>query len=107
MKQQNEIIKEVLQSKMEKLDDEQFTDRVVNLHLQSKKKSEKRISFDFNSLILGLISIIISLGLGMLISLDIDIGLTMQHVIILFSLSVIYLIFKLLNEITAPNTQYS
>jgi heme/copper-type cytochrome/quinol oxidase subunit 2 len=106
MKGQNEIIKEILQSKMEKLDDEQFTDRIVNLHLQKKWKSEKRVSFDFISLILGLISTIVSLVLGMLISFNLDIGLTLEHVIILFSISVIYLIYKLLNEITTPNIAY-
>ncbi|KPK82760.1 MAG: hypothetical protein AMS27_14100 [Bacteroides sp. SM23_62_1] len=102
MKKQNDIIKGILQSKMYKLDEE-FTGKTVKQHLANKEAKVKPVTFDSISIIVGIISTIISLGLGMLINTELIHGLTMQHVIILFSVSVIFVIFRLLNEITTPN----
>lgn len=106
MKRQNETIKKVLQSRMVSLDDEHFTDRIIDTHLKSKRSIEKKVLFDSRSLVLGIIFSIGSIGLGLLISSDIEIGLSMQHAAILFSLSVIFLIIKFISEIATPNSVY-
>lgn len=106
MNRQNETIKKILKSRMVSLDDEQFTDRIIDSHLKSKRSIERKVLFDSRSLILGIIFSIGSIGLGLLISSDIEIGLNMQHAAILFSLSVIFLIIKFIGEITTPNSIY-
>lgn len=106
MKRQDETIKKVLQSRMVSLDDEQFTDRIIDSHLKLKRSIERKVVFDSRSLIIGIIFSIGSIALGLLISSDIEIGLNMQHAAILFSLSVIFLIIKFISEITTPNSVY-
>ena len=103
MNRQNETIKKILKSRMVSLDDEQFTDRIIDSYLKSKRSIERKVLFDSRSLILGIIFSIGSIGLGLIISSDIEIGLNMQHAAILFSLSVIFLIIKFIGEITTPN----
>ncbi len=102
MKQHDKILKEVLQLKMEKLDDVSFTSKIVDLHLKLKEEKVIKPAFDFLSLIIGLISALICIGLALLISLDITIGLNSQNIMILFLVSIIYLIYRLLNEIITP-----
>jgi hypothetical protein len=102
MKEKDKIIRETLLSKMEKIEDERFTERVVHLYLQSKSGLVKKTSFDFISLIIGLIFTAISIGLGVLVTADIKIGLTMQEVGILCLISVTYLIYRILIEILIP-----
>ena len=103
MKQQDKILKEVLQLKMEKLDDESFTNRIVDLHLKFKEEKIVKPAFDFLSLIFGLISTLICIGLALLISSDVNIGLSSQNIMILFLVSIVYLIYRLLNEIITPS----
>ena len=107
MNQQDKIIKEALQSNLIKLDDEMFTEKIVNMHLDKKAKSENTNKFDFISLILGLVFILVSLGLEFLISTHVIQGLTIEHSMILLSSAVVFLIFRLLNEITTPHNGYS
>lgn len=102
MNQEDKIIKEILQSKMQKMDDEFFTKRIVDSHLKSKQSTKKKSAFDFISLIIGLISVMISVGLGFLVISNVKLGLTIQHILILFSISVIYVMYSLLGEIITP-----
>ena len=99
MKQKDEIIKEILRSKMQKMDDETFTQRVVDQHIKTRISTNVQSTFDFISLILGLIAMIISVGVGFLVQSSAIPGLTIQHSLILFSISVAYLMFSLLNDI--------
>jgi hypothetical protein len=102
MKQKDKILKEVLKLKMEKLDDKSFTGRIVDLHLRLKEEKVIAPAFDFLSLIFGLISALICIGLALLLISDVNIGLSSQNIMILFLVSIIYLIYRLLNEIFTP-----
>ena len=103
MKQKDKMLREVLQLNMEKLDDVSFTNKIVDLHLKVKEEKVIKPAFDFISLIFGLISALICIGLALLLSSDVTIGLSSQNIMILFLVSIIYLIYRLLNEITTPN----
>jgi hypothetical protein len=102
MKQKDKMVKDVLQLKMDKLDDESFTNRIVDLHLKLREEKIVQPAFDFLSLIFGLISSLICIGLALLISLNVTIGLSSQNIMILCLVSIIYLIYRLLNEIITP-----
>ena len=103
MKQYDKNIKDALLSKMERIDKPSFTDNIVNRHLSRKEDKTKYVQFDFVSLIAGLVSVIVSLGIGILITAENIKGLTYDYLIILISVTVIYLIYRLLSEITTPN----
>ena len=104
MTQYDKNIKDALLTKMERIDNPDFTENIVNQHLSIKASKTKYVQFDFASLIAGLVSVIVSFGLGIMIEAEKIKGLTYDHLLILVSLAVIYLIFRLLNEITTPNT---
>lgn len=102
MKQKDKMLKQVLQLKMEKLDDVSFTNKIVELHLKLKENKVVKPTFDFLSLIFGLVSALICIGLTLLISSDESIGLSSQNIMILALVSIVYLIYRLLNEIIIP-----
>lgn len=104
MKQEDKIIKEVLQLRLQKIDDKSFTNNTVDLHLKSKRGKIVKTSFDFFSLITGLISALFCIVFLLLINSDISIGISCKNSVILLLLSVIYLIFRLLYEIITPST---
>jgi hypothetical protein len=107
MNNQNKIIKQALKSNLIKLDEEMFTENIIKIYLDKKAKSLNTVKFDSISLILCLVLILVFLGLGFIISTQEIQGLTIEHLMILLSSSIAFLIFRLLNEIVTPNNRYS
>jgi len=106
MKQHDKKIKEILLSKMERVENPNFTENIVNQYLLKRGEKTKYVQFDFTSLIAGLVFIIVLLGLEIITSVEEIEGVTFENLYILTALTVIYLIFRLLNEITTPNKRY-
>ena len=84
-------IKKALQDNLERIEDNAFTSKIVASHLGN----------------------IVSLSIGLVLLIRLNptwienIGLTENHGLIILTLGIIFLIYKLMEEITAPNTQYT
>lgn len=104
-------IKKALQDNLERIEDNAFTSKIVASHLGNKKVLMNRTFTNFLSMIIGLSIVSLSIGLVLLIRLNPtwieNIGLTENHGLIILTLGIIFLIYKLMEEITAPNTQYT
>lgn len=111
MKENNDNLKKILQSKMLRINDDSFTDRIVKIHLAKKQEVKSRPFINFMSLIIGLSAVIVSIGLVILLRQNNEwineIGLNEQHGLILFVLSIMFLIYKWIEEFTAPSNVYS
>jgi uncharacterized membrane protein YkgB len=111
MRAKDEIIKKTLKSNIQQIDDNYFTKRIVENHLVKNQIVKHRPFINFFSLIIGLSAVIISIGLVLLIKQNNDwireIGLTENHGLIILTLSFIFLIYKWIEEFTAPNTQFT
>lgn len=102
MKEQDDLIRKSLQKSMPRIDDALFTDRIVAQHLAQRKHASPKPFFNFAQLIVGLAFVIFSVGLLLLLKTNNpiieSIQLKEQHGLILFLLSLIYLIYKWLEE---------
>ena len=111
MKENNDYIKRALQSKMRRIDDDSFTRKIIDVHLIKNQSIKNKPFINFKSLIIGLSAVILSIGLFLLIRQNSEwisgIGLTENHGLILFVLSIIFLIYKWIEEFTAPNSVYN
>lgn len=110
MQEINDNIKSALQSKIQRIEDDSFTKRIVDTHLAKKQDIKYRPFFDFLSLIIGLSSLLSSIGFVFILRQNQgwinEIGITEQHGLILIVASIVFLIYKLIEEFTAPNTVY-
>ncbi len=97
MKNSDDFIRVSLRKGMQKIDDDSFTDRIVEMHLSKKGQSEFKPFLNFGSLIIGISSLIISIGLILSIRISDQllksINLSEQDCFILFLLSLIFLIY--------------
>jgi hypothetical protein len=100
----DEKIKEALMSDMLKIEDANFSARIIQV-VSSQKVEEK--SFKpfphFQSLLIGLVAILTSLGLLLVPQIN-DLTITIKNydatpAVILFSISVVFVLHKLLEEI--------
>jgi predicted neutral ceramidase superfamily lipid hydrolase len=111
MQEVNDNIKKALQYKIQRIDDDSFTRRIVDTHLAKKQVVRRRPFINFLSFVIGLSSLLFSIGLVILIRLNYDLinglGITEQHGLILASISIIFLIYKLIEEFTPTSTVYS
>ena len=111
MKTIDNDIKIVLQNNIQRIDDNSFTDRILAKHLADKKIIKNSVFMNFLPMIIGLSTVILSIGLVVLIRQNNawihDIGFTENHGLIILTISIIFLIYKLIEEFTAPNTVYS
>ena len=107
MKENDNIIKKTLQSNIQRIDDDSFTKSIIEKHLAKKQVIKNRPFINFMSLIIGLSSVIISIGFVLLIRQNCEringMNLTENHGLILLALSIIFLIYKWVEEYTAPN----
>jgi predicted neutral ceramidase superfamily lipid hydrolase len=98
-------IKKALQDNIQGIDDSSFTDRIVAKHLADKKINYS-LFMNFLPMIIGLSAVILSIGLVVLSKqnndLINDIGFTENHGLIVLLTSIIFLIFKMLEEFSAP-----
>lgn len=109
MKTNDDYIKEAFQQNMQRIKDDSFTNSIVTKHLADKKIIRTKAFVNFLPMIIGLSTVIISIGLVALIRQNNDwireIGFTGTHGLIVLIISFIFLICKLMEEITAPNTR--
>ena len=108
MKRQDDFIKKNLQSHMQRIDDDSFTDKIIEMHLAKKQNIRYKPFINFLSLIIGVSSVIICIGLILLIRENITvfekIKLNEDHGLILLSVSLIFLIYKWLEGLLHPKT---
>lgn len=102
MKEFDDIIKKALLKNMQSIDDDSFTENIVNDHLSKNLKIKYNPFLNFASLIIGLSFVFISIGLILLIrynGLFIEtIELNERHGLILLALSFVFLIYKWLED---------
>jgi hypothetical protein len=107
MKDNDDIIKKTLQSNIQRIEDDFFTRRIVEVYLAKRQVNKNRSFLNFMSLIIGISSVIASFGLVLIIRQNnnwiTQNGLTEKHGFILIILSVVFLIYKGLEEFTAPS----
>jgi hypothetical protein len=105
-----ETIKKVLQSRMQPITDDSFTKSIVDTHLINKQRFKSKPFINFLPLIIGLSFLIISLGLLAGVKQHYDwimgIGLIEEHGLILIVLSIVFLLYKWIDEFTASKTVY-
>ncbi|MFA5752888.1 MAG: hypothetical protein WC128_05670 [Bacteroidales bacterium] len=108
MKTNDDYIKKALQQNIQRIDDDSFTNSIVAKHLAEKKIIKIRPFINFLPMIIGLSTVILSIGFILLIRQNIDwiegIGFTENHGLIILSTSIIFLFYKLLEELTAPKS---
>ena len=110
MKTIDDNIKKALQDNIQRIDDNLFTDRILAKHLADKKIIKNSVFMNFLPMIIGLSTVILSIGLVVLMRQNNnwinEIGFTENHGMIILTISIIFLIYKLIEEFTAPNTRY-
>ena len=104
MKDFDDAIKQTLQSKIQRIDDDSFTKRIVDIHLVNKQAVEYKPFANFLSIVIGLSSLIISLGLVYVLKQNYDwlngIDINVDDGLILVLISIMFLAFKLADEIS-------
>jgi hypothetical protein len=109
MKKSEDIIKNSLRKDMQRINDDSFTDRIIEMHLSQERHVGYRPFLNFASLIIGISSVLISIGLILLVRVNNQllinsIDFSEQHGLILLSLSFIFLIYRWIEEFTAPKS---
>ena len=99
MKETDEQIKDALNISLTKLDDESFTKRIIDIHLSKQKSIIRKSFFNFPTIVIGLSSVIISIGLSYMISLNnklviFDFTFSEQHGVILLLTSLLFVTYK-------------
>lgn len=111
MKTNDDYIKKAFQQNMQRIEDDSFTNSIVTKHLADNKIIRTSAFINFLPMIIGLSTVILSIGLVVLSKQNSDwineIGFTENHGLIILTISIIFLIYKLMEEFTAPNTQYT
>lgn len=107
MRTNDNFIKNTIRDNIQGIDDDSFTQRIVENHLTKKQIIQVKPFANFLSCILGLSFLIISLGFELLIKQNNDwitkIGITENHGLIIVALSITFLIYKLMEEFTTPS----
>ena len=105
----DEHIKEALQKDIQPLEDDSFTETIVEKHLSRRRTIKNNVFMNFLPMIVGLSVILFGIGIVLLARQKIDwiseIGLTDNHGYIVLMLSTIFLLYKLVEEITTPDTR--
>jgi hypothetical protein len=104
-------IKQVLQSRIQRIDDDSFTKNIIAIHLANNQENRYKPFINFLPFIIGLSSLIFTVGMVYAVRQNygwiIEIGITEDHGVILITLSFLFLMHKLLEEITVRKTVYS
>lgn len=107
MKTSDDDIKKALQYNMQRIEDDAFAKNVVARHLADKKITKISPFLNFLPMIIGLSNVILSIGFVFLIRQNNEwingIGITENHGLIILATSIIYLMHKLLEDVTAPS----
>ncbi len=109
MKANDDDIKKALQNNIQRINDDSFTKSVVGKHLADQEIIKYSYFENFLPMIIGLSIIIISIGFVLLMKQNnnwiTEIGLTENQGLIILAISIIFSIYKLMEEFTAPNTR--
>ena|GEM_PF-3163639 len=88
---------------MHRIDDDSFTQSIVKTHMERRASVATKPFVNFSSLIVGLSVFIASIGLVLLIRYNgewiYETGLTEHHGILIFTISLLFLVFKWLEEV--------
>ena len=110
MKAKDEKIKKALQNNIQQIDDDSFTSNIVASHLVNKRIIKNSTFVNFLPMIIGLSSVFLNIGLVVLIRQNNnwinEIGVTESHGLIILTISITFLIYKLMDEIAVPNNLY-
>ena len=111
MKTNEDFIKKTLEENIQRINDDSFTERIVEGHLAKKQNVKYRPFFFFMSIIIGMCSVILSIGFVLLIRQNNDwikeIGLTEDHGLLILVLSFIFLIYKWIEEYILSKNVYA
>ncbi len=96
MKQPDKILGDLFKNSMQKIEDDSFTDRIVEKHLSSRPRPASKPFFNFNLIIIGISSVLISAGIVISILTKTvlleNFVFTGQHGLILLLISLIFLV---------------
>ena len=108
MKEPDNTIKNILKDNMQRIEDDSFTKKVIELHLADKKTRTAKPFFNFAFLIGGISFVLISIGLVILFKTETilinDDVLNEQHGLILLAFALVLLVYKWLEEIITSST---
>jgi uncharacterized membrane protein YcjF (UPF0283 family) len=109
MKEFDNIIRDSFKKNMEKLEDDSFTGKIVETHLSRQRISISKPFLNFGSLLIGISSVIISIGLILLFKtnnvLVDNFEFKEQYGLILLLISLIFLVSNWIENFTANNKQ--
>ena len=100
-------IRKALQKNMLRIDDKSFTERIIKDHLSGKVVKKRNPFINFKSLVIGISLVILSIGLlWFIVNMSLKFGnieLNELHGLVIFSISILFLIFKWMEEILLPS----
>jgi len=106
MKTTERILGDLLRKNMHKIEDELFTKNIITLYLSKQNRSVSKPFPNFILLIIGILSVIISIGLILSLKTKIVISegftFTEQHGLILLLISLVFLIFIWIDSLITP-----
>jgi hypothetical protein len=109
MEESEKIISDVLIKNMHKIKDDSFTERIIKLHLSSLKNPVIKPFLNFGSLIIGISSVIFSIGLILLMRTkllsDYHFVFNEQYGLILLIISLIFLVSNWIEYSPAKTTK--
>lgn len=109
MKKTDRILRDIFKNNLHKIDDESFTARIIEMHLSRQKKSAYKPFPNFGLLIIGLSSVIISIGLAFSLKIKISLlegfNFKEQYGQILLIISLIFLISVWIENYLTPKNK--
>ncbi len=110
MKVNDDIIRKALRKNLQRIDDDSFTQDIVKTHLEKKAFTAPKPFVNFSSLLVGLSLFIASIGLLLLIRYNgewiNETGLTEHHGVLIVTISLLFLVFKWLEEVIVSRHMY-
>jgi cytochrome c biogenesis protein CcdA len=111
MKKSDKILNDLFKKNMQKIEDDSFTERIINIHLSRQKKPIYKPFLNFDLIIIGISSVFISIGLIFSIItktiLVENFVFTEQYGLILLLISLIFLISVWIENFIAPKNRVS
>jgi uncharacterized membrane protein len=111
MSEIDDNIKRVLQSKIKQIDDDSFTKRIVDTYLENKQVVKFRPFANFLPFVIGLSFLFVSLGLVFVLEQNYNwinqISISLEEGFILVVISIVFLIYILIDEFFINNLSYN
>lgn len=109
MNKSDKILSDLFKKNMQKIEDDSFTERIINLHLSKQKRPFYKPFKNFDLIIIGISSVLISIGLiSSLITNTVlikNLVFTEQHGLILLLISLIFLISVWIENFVSPKNK--